>query len=88
MASALEDPYKAAETTEKTEKKIINELPEWIEVNRWNRSDHSDKDIKVFIREELDALNPVNLSAGIHASSCCSQTDTKITTMSTVIFTF
>jgi hypothetical protein len=36
MASALEDPYKAAETTEKTEKKIINELPEWIEVNRWN----------------------------------------------------
>jgi hypothetical protein len=31
-------------------------------VNRWNWPDHSDEDIKVFIRVELDVLN---LTAGI-----------------------
>jgi hypothetical protein len=38
-------------------KKRINEPRDWIEANRWNRSDHSDKNIRVFIHTELDALN-------------------------------
>jgi hypothetical protein len=71
MATSSEDPYEAEEHAveehnleeqPKKEKKRINEPLDWIEVQRWNQSDHSDKDIKVFIRAELDALNR---SAGI-----------------------
>jgi hypothetical protein len=43
-------------------KRRINEPQDWIKVQCWNLSDHSDKDIKVFICAELDVLN---LSAGI-----------------------
>ena len=71
MASTSEEPYEAEEhAVEEAEdhavdleeqpmkkKKRINEPRDWIEVERWNRSDHSDQDIKVFIRAELDALN-------------------------------
>jgi hypothetical protein len=70
MASASEDPYEAEEHAveehdleeQPKKKKRINEPRDWIEVQRWNRLDHSDKDIKVFTCAELDALN---LSAGI-----------------------
>jgi hypothetical protein len=70
MASASEEPFEAAEEADHEhdleeqpkKKKGINEVWDWIKVNRWDRSDHSDKDIKVFIRAELDALNR---SAGI-----------------------
>jgi hypothetical protein len=61
MASSSEDPYEAEEHAveehdleEQPKKKYrINEPLDWIEVNRWNWSDHSDKKIKVFIRAEL-----------------------------------
>ena len=43
-------------------KKKINKKREWIEAKRWNRDDHSDKDIEAFVRAELDELNR---SAGI-----------------------
>ena len=70
MASASEEPYEAEEhavneaedhavylEAQPKKKKRISEPLDWIEVERWNRSDHSDQDIKVFIRAELDALN-------------------------------
>ena len=71
MASASEEPYEAEEHAvdeaedhavdleeqPKKKKKRINEPRDWIEVERWNWSDHSDKKIKVFIRAELDELN-------------------------------
>jgi hypothetical protein len=62
MALASEDPYEAEEHAVDLEeyskkKKRINEPRDWIEVERWNWSDHSDKKIKVFIRAELDELN-------------------------------
>jgi hypothetical protein len=70
MASASEEPYEAEEHAineaedhavyleeQPKKKKRINELRDWIEVERRNRSDHSDQDIKVFIRAVLDALN-------------------------------
>jgi hypothetical protein len=52
MASALQEPYKAAEKADHEhgleeqpkKKKSINEVRDWIEVNCWNRSDHSDQD--------------------------------------------
>ena len=57
MASSSEDPHEAEEHAveehdleEQRKKKYrINEPLDWIEVNRWNWSDHSDKKIKVFI---------------------------------------
>jgi hypothetical protein len=72
MASASQEPYEAAEEADHEhdleeqpkKKKRINEVLDWIEVNCW---DQSDKDIKVFIRAELDA---VSLH---HAPSWCSQ---------------
>ena len=84
MASTSEEPYEAEEhAVEEAEdhavdleeqpmkkKKRINEPRDWIEVERWNRSDHSDQDIKVFIRAELDALNS---GCRHHAPSWCSQ---------------
>jgi hypothetical protein len=63
MASASEEPYEAEEhavneaedhavylEAQPKKKKRINEPRDWIEVECWNRSDHSDQDIKVFIR--------------------------------------
>ena len=43
-------------------KKKNNKVRDWIETKRWNRTDHSDKDIEAFVRAELDELNR---SAGI-----------------------
>jgi hypothetical protein len=43
-------------------KKNVNKLRDWIEAKRWQRTDHSDQDIEVLVRAELDALNR---SAGI-----------------------
>ena len=65
MASSSEDPYEAEEHAveehdlqeQPKEKQRINEPRDWIEGNRWNWSDHSNKKIKVFIRAELDELN-------------------------------
>jgi hypothetical protein len=75
MASASEDPYEAEEHAvneaeehavyleeQPKKKKRINRPRDWIEVERWNLSDHSDNDVKVYIRAELDVLNQ---SAGI-----------------------
>ena len=64
MASS-EDPCEAVEHAveehdlqkQPKKKKRINEPRDWIEVERWNRSDHSDKKVKVFICAELDELN-------------------------------
>jgi hypothetical protein len=58
MASS-EDPCEAEEhdlQKQPKKKKRINEPRDWIEVNRWNWSDHSDKKVKVFICAELDEL--------------------------------
>jgi hypothetical protein len=76
MASASEDPYEAEEHAvneaeehalyleeQPKKKKRINEPLDWIEVERWNLSDHSNKDIKVYIR--ADELDELNRSAGI-----------------------
>jgi hypothetical protein len=62
MASSSEDLYEAEEHAVEEhdleeQPKRINEPLDWIEVNRWNWSDHSDKKIKVFIGAELDELN-------------------------------
>jgi hypothetical protein len=46
----------------------VSRAGDWIEIQRWNRSDHSDKDIKVFICAELDVLNR---SAGIMQDHAC-----------------
>jgi hypothetical protein len=41
----------------KKPKKQENVPREWMEVERWSRSDHSDTDIEAFIRCHLDASN-------------------------------
>jgi hypothetical protein len=47
---------------EPAKKKKVNIPREWREVERWNLCDHSEEDIDVFIRRQLDDLNR---SAGI-----------------------
>jgi hypothetical protein len=58
MLSAAEHTVEKHDLAEQPKKKKrINEPQDWIKVNRWNWSDNSNKNIKVFIRAKLDALN-------------------------------
>ena len=51
----LSDGEEDAESGKK--KKKENMPRDWMEVERWRRSDHSDGDIEVFVRKHLDDLN-------------------------------
>jgi predicted acetyltransferase len=56
-AAAEDAAYEHYMEEQSKKKNKINEPREWVEVNQWNRENHSVKNIKTFIRKEFDELN-------------------------------